>query len=140
MLKIIPQLELVLYDAKGKVIKKRKLKSDSFVMGFIDLLYVHMNNGADGLQLKDLSGNYRTPATHNQNFMVTSFTTPDTSKGIVAGTGTDPVSLTDYRLSQLILNGTSAGKLSYSSCTLTQPVTDRNRRFFTITRTLNYLL
>jgi hypothetical protein len=57
--------------------------------------------------------------------------------GIVVGTGTNPVAVSDYNLQTPIAHGTGAGQLSYGSVSVLDGYTvSGSNAYFTLTRTL----
>jgi hypothetical protein len=90
-------LTVIVTDKDGKVVLRKKQKSKSFVVGFLNALDYNF------------AGN-------------TSFTTPN----IVVGSGTAKPTINDTGLESQIGNGTGAGQLQYGSDSLTKPVANTN--------------
>jgi len=88
-------LTVMVTDKNGKVVYRRRYKSKSFVVGFLNALYADFTN----------VGNIEAP-------------------DIVVGSGTLKPSITDTGLESQIANGTGAGQLQYGTDSLTTPVTN----------------
>jgi len=90
-------LTVIVTDKDGKVVYRRRYKSRSFVVGFLNALY------------SDFTGaNY--------------FSSPN----IVVGSGTAKPTINDTGLESQIGNGTGAGQLQYGTDSLTTPVANTN--------------
>jgi hypothetical protein len=90
-------LTVMLKDENGKVVYRRRYRSRSFVVGFLNGLNFDFQG----------NGNASAPA-------------------IVVGSGTTPPSITDAGLTSQIGNGTGAGQLQYGTDSLTTPVINSN--------------
>ena len=90
-------LTVIVTDKDGKVVYRRRYKSRSFVVGFLNALYADMT-----------AGNY--------------FFGPN----IVVGSGTAKPTINDRGLESQIGNGTGAGQLQYGTDSLTTPVANTN--------------
>jgi len=93
-------LTVIVTDKNGKVVLRKRQKSKSFVVGFLNALYSVMSgpNNADILE------------------------TPN----IVVGSGTAKPTISDTGLESQIGNGTGAGQLQYGSDSLTTPAANTN--------------
>jgi len=90
-------LTVMLKDKNGKVVYRRRYRSRSFVVGFLNALnYDFQGNGAAG------------------------------SPAIVVGSGKTPPSITDAGLTSQIGNGTGAGQLQYGNNSIVAPVINSN--------------
>jgi len=94
-------LTIIVKDKNGKVVYRRRYKSRSFVVGFLNALYT----------------NFTSPPTAGQYFL---------NPNIVVGSGTTKPSITDGGLTSQIGNGTGAGQLQYGTDSLTTPITNLN--------------
>jgi hypothetical protein len=123
--------QITVTDEHGTVLTDYTEPSDSYVIAFLDLLSVMINQ--TNRNIVDTSGNSQSIGTNSVNFRA-SAAGGDSSYGIVVGTGTNTVTLTDYNLQTLIANGSGSGQLNYSIVTLTSPTTTGSTRSFTISR------
>ena len=97
-------LTVIVTDKNGKVVYRRRYKSRSFVVGFLNALYNNFINTVFG------GGNFDY------------FNSPN----IVVGSGTIKPSITNGSLTSQIGNGTGAGQLQYGIDSLTTPITNLN--------------
>lgn len=135
-------LELILTDTRtGKVFDRRIQKSESFVRQFIQMLYLAagMIPRAEALTMIDTSN---TPRTQEHLVQVgtqvfhhnTNAGSGVVNYGIVVGTSSAAVNITDYQLGARINHGAGAGQLQYSATTYGAPTSDATTSQFTITR------
>jgi len=89
-------LTVIVTDKNGKVVLRKRQKSRSFVVGFLNALY----------------SNFTGPSGGNENFF---------GPNIVVGSGTAKPTISDTGLESQIGNGTGAGQLQYGSDSLTTP-------------------
>ena len=94
-------LTVIVRDKNGKVVYRRRYKSRSFVVGFLNALYTNFSSSPGASQY---------------------FQNPN----LVVGSGTTPPSITDGGLTSQIGNGTGAGQLQYGTDSLTTPITNLN--------------
>jgi hypothetical protein len=119
-------------DASGKVVKSYTRPSDSYVYYFAEMLYCIASTNSP-LNIPDTSNTLRT-LTYNQGTYLNS-NGSGSNAGIVVGTGTNAVALTNYALQTLIANGNGAGQLNYGAGTISTTSTTGTTRYFTISRT-----
>jgi len=100
------------YDSKKRLISFSSFVPQSVVQGWIGLLSVQLTNSLH--TIIDVSGNSRSINPGSANLRVNA-PINDASIGIVCGTGTDAVSINDYKLKSLIQSGSGEGQLQYSS-------------------------
>jgi len=97
-------LTVMVKDKNGKVVYRRRYKSRSFVVGFLNALYDDFINATfSGGNLPELN-----------------------APNIVVGSGTTKPSITDGGLTSQIGNGTGAGQLQYGADSLTTPIINTN--------------
>ena len=90
-------LTVMVTDKNGKVVYRRRYRSRSFVVGFLNALNYDFQNKA-----------------------------PAGSPDIVVGSGTTKPSINDTGLTSQIGNGTGAGQLEYGSDSLVTPIINLN--------------
>lgn len=100
------------YNQKGIMIRRSSFIPNSVVQAYIGILTVQFTNST--LSLKDTSGatNNCNPASANLNIMAA---INDDTYGIVVGSGTNSVTINDYKLQSKILQGIGADLLQYSA-------------------------
>jgi len=115
-----------------KCIYYRRYRSRSFVANFINTVFANLSS--QSITNVDTSGATYNP-TYYESMNVTD-SSNDNNYGIQIGTGTTAPAITDYRLTQIILNGTSAGQMQYGAVSVMSTVinTTNNTGYFTITR------
>ena len=136
-------------DAKGKTIKYRRYRSDSFVGNF----YKHIYNQLFKSSLyQSVSISVRRTNAYIDNSIINvngesanfylgtvgelSASAGDDTLGIVVGSGSTAVTLNDYNLVSKIPHGTTAGRLAYGASTVqNMDVSDPTLWTFKITRT-----
>lgn len=118
------------YNERG-VYEKVTVPANSFVLAFLDLLNCHVT--ASGRAIVCTDGASRTPGPHTATFAANAGAGVITF-GIVVGTGTNAVVITDRSLQTIIAPGTGAAQISYGACTVSAPSTSGADRLFTITR------
>jgi hypothetical protein len=96
-------LTVMVKDKNGKVVYRRRYKSRSFVVGFLNALYDDFINNVGGGGAPFFE-----------------------SPNIVVGSGTVKPSINDTALTSQIGNGTGAGQLQYGTDSLTTPITNLN--------------
>ena len=138
------ELEIEVRDKNGKLIKKEKYESRSFVKQFIDMLYAlmyAMRVEDTVLQVRDKDGTLQNyPAlTSTTNDILRARNTVSTepyvySYGIVVGSDDSPVEYDDYKLGNQIPHGTGSGELSYQTCDVEAPYLDGSEYKFRISR------
>lgn len=109
-------------DKNGKIVRKsRKRRAHSFVKGFLGMMYSLMGDSQSMYPVKDINGSDRTLQTYKSLYKVN----PPVSEvryGIVVGTGSNAVSIDDYKLQTKIATGTSTGQLNYGSGSISSAV------------------
>jgi hypothetical protein len=132
---IVLSYQLDDYDENGNLCYSKASESHSYVIAFIDGLYCGFAGAT--VTLNDTAGSSRAsiqPATSSVFKCASAIGSVVT--GIVAGTGTNAVTISDYSLQTLIAHGTGAGQLSYAVEQFSTPSTVSSTRSFTTFRTL----
>ena len=105
-------------DLHGNIIKPGKFKrANSLVQAFAAWLAT-ATSGSSTINVPDTSNTNRTMGstyTHWNQGVGGDAAIGVTTHGILAGTGTNAVVITDYNLQALIAHGTGAGQLSYAA-------------------------
>jgi len=119
------EYEIEVRDREGRLLRREKRESKSWVMNFIKMLYALMRVawGDVGTTLTDYTGtsvNYPSGGT-SQYAMKLEAGSGDDDWGIQVGSGDTPVSSSDYKLDSLISHGTGAGQLQYGACSVGSP-------------------
>ena len=133
MVQIVGELELRILDKNGELERMFTKPMNSLIRNFTRLVYGELNSAA--CNMYDTSGTLRAEAytsgralnagIGNQNY------------GIQVGTGTNPVTISDYKLQTQIANGTGAGQLAYQATVVSGIYEDANQSYFTVTRNFN---
>jgi len=119
-------------DEHGRRIVSKK--AQTLLTAFYKVLYAQMAYFSS-VSIVDTTGYTRLITGDTANFNVKA-ASGDTSFGIVVGTSTTPVSITDYRLGALISHGTGAGQLLYGSVAVTSIEVIGSMARFYVTRLL----
>lgn len=102
------------FDSKGNFIKRIKRRANSLLQNFQAILAIQMAGTSLSPGPKDTGGTTRNVVNNAGNFSVIA-ASGTVTRGIVVGTGTTAVALTDYVLQTPIAHGTSSGQLSYGT-------------------------
>ncbi len=122
--------EIVIRDKKGRVLQAIRPRSPKYVINFVDILQIFLNNTARTLtRTNDLNTSYTPSWAYKCNAPAN-----DDSNGLVVGSGANPVAVTDTKLQTQIAHGVGAGQLSYSATTISAPSTAGSTRKFTVQR------
>jgi len=116
-------------DDQGRIILSKK--ANTILSNFYRVLYMHMSHGK--ADFRDTGGATRGGSRNNENFQVKA-PAGEAAWGIVLGTSTAAVSITDYNLGATIPHGTGAGQLLYGSTDVTDIEIIGNMARFYITR------
>ena len=139
------ELEIIITDKNGKVIKKIKRKAKSWLKNFALILKAFLEGSEQ--DVVDVDGNtvsisgrfsqylYK-DAWHSLivKWMGANAGDDDDSYGIVVGSGDTPVSPTDNALASKIPHGTGSGQLDYDSHSFTSPSISDSKVSFNIAR------
>jgi len=127
--------EIIVTDNKtGKVLVHKQ--AESFVINFLNLLYCQFASSTLA-NCTDTGGTLRTASpTGAQSCFNHTQGAGAATLGIVVGTGTNAVTLTDTKLQTAIAHGVGAGQLSYGGSSWLSPVTSGSDRYYEVSRTL----
>ncbi len=116
---------------KGRWVEETR-RCNSLLLAWVDIFLGIMKQTATSL--KDTSGN-----TTTRNVGVTSLALNAGAAanlfGVMVGTGSTAVSISDFKLDTLITHGTGATQVAYGAVTVSSPATSGTTRYFTIART-----
>lgn len=118
-------------SATARILKRKRFLSRSYVYAFLQGLYVHVNQIP--FDIRDTGNTLRAVAPfvfYNDAFTEVA----DDNYGIVVGTGTDAVALTDYKLQTQIAHGGGGGQLNYGISQRIGPFTPAGRYAFNTLR------
>lgn len=139
--KTVPELNamvtLTLRDCDGVLEYERSFRSESYVSAMIHLLYVQ--GAGTSLATLDTSNTSRTlcgTGSNSQKNLCTTAAGGVVVTGIVCGSGSSAVSITDYAVGTLITEGTGAGQLNYGAQSFTAPATTGSTRYFVQSRVM----
>jgi hypothetical protein len=120
------QYEIEVIDKNGKIIKREKRKSHSWLKNFVGILKGEFGTrhntttGGGNITLTDIDGSNRTYPMHSTYTKQTNLCNlsaladaGDLTHGILVGSGDTPNGSGTYSLATLILHGLTSGKLSY---------------------------
>lgn len=117
-----------LFDKDGKLLWKRRRISKSFLQAFMVILRVQARYSNETNNYKDTDGTDRLIGVLSRFIMTAAAGIVIT--GIVVGTGTNAVAVTNYALQTLIAHGVTSGKLSYSAQSFSSlTISDPNASF-----------
>jgi len=119
-------------DIKGKIIKRMRRRSRSFLIQFLEIMYIH-HAQVGSIDVTPISGG--TDVWGNTAVPMANCAAGETEAGILVGTGTTAKSNTDYALATQIAHGTGSGQLSYGSQAFTQPAVVGANVDYVLTRT-----
>ena len=114
-----------LFDRDGKLIFRWRRRSKSFVQALLAILYSHVRQADNTVSYKDIGGTLRLIRNSGSSFALNAGDN-DSSYGLVVGTGSGAVAVTDYVLQTQIVHGTGSGQLdhgadSFGSLTISDP-------------------
>jgi len=123
---------ITLKDTKtGLPLSYRAFPSRSYVIAFLDILHAQFTGLSTSIT--DTTGNARAVAAHANNLSTKAGATVSTW-GLVVGTGTNAVLITDTKLQTQIAHGVGAGQLYYQLVESIAPSTSGATRRFIFTR------
>lgn len=134
-MKLVRYLTWEIRDKHGQLISYEKKECNSYVRSFIELIHTSMSQAAVASGSIDTGGTTRTMIDGAYTLMMANAPLGNTSYGIVVGTGSNAVAITDTALQTKIAHGNGAGQLAYGTMTFTNPSTSGSTRSFTLQRT-----
>ena len=126
-------------DIDGNIIKEGEFqKANSLLVGFIADYQAHVVNAATAAVAKDTAGVARAVPQSSWANYGTCGGAGDAASGIVVGTNSTAVTITDYALNTKVANGTGANQLSYAGQTTpdTSLTVSGSEAYFTLSRVL----
>ena len=118
--------------ADGKIkVPFRRRTAHSFLTAYIAWLFLRMV-GATTVSRTDTSGSSQN--LHRNALLDSDAASGTSTNGLVVGTGTDTVVITDSKLQTQIAHGTSAGQLSYGASVVNLPSSDSTSTSLILTR------
>lgn len=110
---------VVVRDRLGQIVSRERRKSKSFVRQWNDLIYILTTNINTNAKLIDGSTQV-VYSTDPINLRMTAGS--EDTQSIVVGSGSTPVTISDYQLETQIANGLGAGQLSHQAATVNASV------------------
>lgn len=110
------------FDRKGKLRYKRKRRSKSFVEAFLSIIKAQMDQDVSVDDVTNVAGTDRNVERGASNLDTRAAITVDTN-GIVVGTGSTAVAVTDYALVTKIDDGSGSGQLLYQAVVISTSMT-----------------
>lgn len=129
------EYEIEVRDKHGNVIKKLKKKSESLLTNFLQILGRLFGNANQSFYARD--GVAYAPTYDHGDYASILAPEGNDDYGVLVGTGTTPVTASDYDLASPITHGTGAGQLQHGAMSYEAPsvsgsvTTWRNSRTFT---------
>lgn len=130
--KIIAYISVEVRDRQGRLISFQQKEANSLVANFINLLYVQASGASLG-NVKEIGGVNKTATGHAYTFACYAATGVILS-GIVVGTGTAAVTISDYCLGTRIAHGVASGQLNYLAQVIQVPALSGGTNSFLLTR------
>jgi hypothetical protein len=129
-------LTIEIKDKHGQLISYEKKEANSYVQAFIDLLFVYLTDtslaGVTDTGNTGRTIGYLTSQIQVNGLCVAASAVSD--RGIVVGTGTGAVAVTNYALGTQIVHGSGAGQLYYNASQAQAPTTVGSTHSFTLIR------
>ncbi len=124
-------------DRNGQLTHFKKQEANSFVRSMIDILCYLLGGARPTNGMLDVTNTPRTAGTTvNQPYLMSALLN-DGVYGIVVGTGSNPVAVTQYALQTKIDQGAGAGQLVHQAVTYPDnPTTSGSTRYLTVQRIL----
>lgn len=130
--KLVAYITSEIRDKHGQLKHFEKKEANSLVKNFLSALYVQMSQTTLNSCI-DTGGSSRNVSANANSFHMVVGAGSDVF-GIVVGTGTGAVAVTDTKLGTQIANGSGAGQLAYLQDAFTTPATIGSTHSFTVSR------
>ena len=132
------QMEIRDTQTQKLIRRTRKYRSRSFVGNFLKHirgLFLGNTNIAGVIDTTNTSRTLRNPGSGGNWMIIDAFTTDNDDEGIVVGSGTTAVDMSDFAMATLIVDGSSSGQLIYdASSSLSAVSVGALQSTFTITK------
>jgi len=128
-------VEVEVRDRNGRLLKRIRKRSDSFVRNFMLMLFIGFTWGSQNIVKQDGSTvSISASADIGEVFYVRG-KSGESNYGILVGSGTKSFSIDDYSLESKIPHGTSPGQLSYGESSIEGLFDDGTKLYFRVIRT-----
>ena len=129
-------LRTAVYTPRGKLVQEHIQPGHSFVLAFAAIFNNLFSEAGQLATIPDTGNTSRTLASGNQvSGLRVDAAAAEATFGIVVGTGTNAVAMTDYALQTRIDEGTSSGQLSHLAVAFGPLGTATTARYINIIRT-----
>jgi len=125
-------LELLIYSNRGLLEFYKKIPLRSFVRQFVDIKWSQWANQA--VSIRDITNTLRT---NGAGTVYSINSAAGQAYGIVVGTGTNAVTISDYKLQSIIAHGNGAGQLYHQATVVSGVTVSGSDAYFTAQRTFN---
>ncbi len=123
-------------DKDGNVFNECEFEANSLVKAFIGILAGLCYVGSTTVSVSD-TGNISRTATYISPYLRSDAAVGDITKGIVVGTSSTAVAVSDYKLGTIVSHGTGSGQLSYGAMeVLTSYTTSGSNSYFEVRRAI----
>lgn len=122
---------LELFDRGGKRVSKRRFRSRSYVEAWLSIIKAQMDPGTNVASVTDTGGTDRTLIDYAINLSIAAV---GNTRGVVVGTGSTAVVVTDYSLETIIADGISTGQLSHGTQSVSSMTVSDPNASFTVQR------
>jgi len=125
--------EVIVKDRNGKIIARLKSEARSWLKQWNQLIYGGMSNSAQ--TVTDTGGTGRTQSV-SYDLLGAAGVAGDATRGVVVGTGTTGVTISDFRLESQVAHGTGAGQLEHQATQVIYPTVSGSQCYFQLKRIL----
>jgi hypothetical protein len=105
-------------DREGKLVRRLRRKAHSYLKAYQQLLYTHYASVL--LNIRDIINTLRA-VVRNASDLISAGVVTDDDNGVVIGTGSTAVTISDYKLETQIAEGVGAGQMEHQAGTKTEP-------------------